>query len=444
MISVLAIGGSLGRKKIVPATAGTFPTATPLFAGLLVGVVVIVVGLTYFPVVALGPGRRAPRRATSRSERTCHVITREHRRPGPRAGDPTAQGPYQAGHLAVRAHHRPPGRPRRLRQARPPTAAAQPGHVRRAGRQRVDHRAVLPGPAAAPRPPTASSPGWWRSGCGSPCCSPTSPRRWPRAGARPRPTRCARPARRPWPTCGDADGRSSEDVPSTQLQIGDLCVVAPGELIPGDGDVVEGIASVDESAITGESAPVIRESGGDRSAVTGGTRVLSDGIVVQISTKPGESFIDRMIALVEGASRQKTPNEIALNILLAGLTIIFLLAVVTLQPFAHLLQRHPDDHRAGRPAGVPHPDDHRGAALGHRHRRHGPAGAAQRAGHVGPGGGGGRRRVDAAAGQDGHHHLRQPHGRRVPPGRGHRRAAPWPRSSCCPRWPTRRPKGARS
>jgi K+-transporting ATPase ATPase B chain len=125
------------------------------------------------------------------------------------------------------------------------------------------------------------------------------------------------------------------DVASTALQIGDLCIVSPGEFIPGDGDVVEGIASVDESAITGESAPVIRESGGDRSAVTGGTRVLSDGIVVRISTKPGESFIDRMIALVEGATRQKTPNEIALNILLAGLTIIFLLAVVTLQPFAH-------------------------------------------------------------------------------------------------------------
>ena len=130
-----------------------------------------------------------------------------------------------------------------------------------------------------------------------------------------------------------ADG-SIDDVPSTQLTIGDLCVVTPGELIPGDGDVVEGIASVDESAITGESAPVIRESGGDRSAVTGGTRVLSDRIVVKISTKPGDSFIDRMIALVEGASRQKTPNEIALNILLAGLTVIFLLAVVTLQPFA--------------------------------------------------------------------------------------------------------------
>ncbi|HVM64477.1 MAG TPA: potassium-transporting ATPase subunit KdpB [Acidimicrobiales bacterium] len=124
------------------------------------------------------------------------------------------------------------------------------------------------------------------------------------------------------------------DTPSPELQLGDEVVVNPGDLIPGDGEVIEGIASVDESAITGESAPVIRESGGDRSSVTGGTRVLSDGIVVRISSKPGESFIDRMIALVEGASRQKTPNEIALNILLAGLTIIFLLAVVTLQPFA--------------------------------------------------------------------------------------------------------------
>ncbi len=125
-----------------------------------------------------------------------------------------------------------------------------------------------------------------------------------------------------------------EEVPSPELTIGDECVVTAGEVIPGDGEVIEGIASVDESAITGESAPVIRESGGDRSAVTGGTRVLSDEIVVRITAKPGETFLDRMIALVEGASRQKTPNEIALNILLAGLTIIFLLATVTLQPLA--------------------------------------------------------------------------------------------------------------
>jgi K+-transporting ATPase ATPase B chain len=125
-----------------------------------------------------------------------------------------------------------------------------------------------------------------------------------------------------------------EEVPGTTLTLGDFVVVEAGQTIPGDGDVVEGVASVDESAITGESAPVIRESGGDRSAVTGGTKVLSDRIVVKITSKPGETFIDRMIALVEGASRQKTPNEVALNILLASLTIVFLLAVVTLQPMA--------------------------------------------------------------------------------------------------------------
>jgi potassium-transporting ATPase ATP-binding subunit len=127
---------------------------------------------------------------------------------------------------------------------------------------------------------------------------------------------------------------SVDDVPSSELVVGDEVVVSAGEVIPADGEVIEGIASVDESAITGESAPVIRESGGDRSAVTGGTRVLSDRIVLRVTARPGESFLDRMIALVEGAERQKTPNEIALNILLSGLTIVFLLAVVTLQPFA--------------------------------------------------------------------------------------------------------------
>ncbi|WUH23988.1 potassium-transporting ATPase subunit KdpB [Streptomyces sp. NBC_00448] len=127
---------------------------------------------------------------------------------------------------------------------------------------------------------------------------------------------------------------AEEEVPASALRLGDHVVVEAGQTIPGDGDVVEGVASVDESAITGESAPVIRESGGDRCAVTGGTSVLSDRIVVKITSKPGETFIDRMIALVEGAARQRTPNEIALNILLASLTIVFLLAVVTLQPFA--------------------------------------------------------------------------------------------------------------
>ena len=129
-------------------------------------------------------------------------------------------------------------------------------------------------------------------------------------------------------------GNKVEEVPSSQLRKDDLVRVTAGQMIPGDGEVTEGVASVDESAITGESAPVIREAGGDRSAVTGGTRVLSDVLTIRITSNPGETFLDRMIALVEGAERQKTPNEIALNILLAGLTIIFLLAVVTLQPFA--------------------------------------------------------------------------------------------------------------
>src|SRR5882672_7764375 len=130
------------------------------------------------------------------------------------------------------------------------------------------------------------------------------------------------------------DDGLTERVPSGKLRTGDLVLVSAGEFVPSDGEILEGVASVDESAITGESAPVIREAGGDRSAVTGGTRVLSDHIKVKITANPGETFLDRMIALVEGAERQKTPNEIALNILLAGLTIIFLLAVVTLQPFA--------------------------------------------------------------------------------------------------------------
>ncbi|WP_175477434.1 potassium-transporting ATPase subunit KdpB [Curtobacterium sp. MCBA15_008] len=130
---------------------------------------------------------------------------------------------------------------------------------------------------------------------------------------------------------------TTEDIASVDLAKGDVVVVVAGEVVPGDGDVIDGIASVDESAVTGESAPVIRESGGDRSAVTGGTRVLSDRIVVRITSTPGETFIDRMIRLVEGAARQKTPNEIALNILLASLSIVFVIVCLTMQPIAGLV-----------------------------------------------------------------------------------------------------------
>ena len=152
------------------------------------------------------------------------------------------------------------------------------------------------------------------------------------AAEKPRPTPCARPGQ----MCRRSGciRRNDREVPGFDAACGDVVICEAGDLIPGDGEVVEGIATVDESVITGESAPVIRESGGDRSAVTGGTKVLSDQIQIRITSNPGETFLDRMIALVEGAERQKTPNEIALNILIAGLTLIFLLAVVTLQPYA--------------------------------------------------------------------------------------------------------------
>ena len=154
----------------------------------------------------------------------------------------------------------------------------------------------------------------------SPCCSPTSPRPSPRGTARPRPASLRKSRTQvDGPTqLTDQKTRQTTDVPATELQVGDLVLVRAGDVIPADGEVVEGVASVDESAITGESAPVVRESGGDRSAVTGGTRVISDWLVVRVATLPGQSFLDRMIAMVEGAKRQKTPNEIALAILLGG------------------------------------------------------------------------------------------------------------------------------
>ena len=211
------------------------------------------------------------------------------------------------------------------------------------------------------------------------------------------------------------DDGSIVEVPSAQLVAGDVVVVSAGNLIPADGDVVEGIATVDESAITGESAPVIRESGGDRSAVTGGTRVLSDQIVVLVTARPGESFLDRMIALVEGAVRRKTPNEIALDILLAGLTITFLVAVVTLQPFAIYSDARQSTDRARRAPRLPDPHHDRRAALRDRHRGHGSPRAAERAGALGPCRRGGGRLRRAPARQDRHDHAREPPGDRADP-----------------------------
>ena len=219
-------------------------------------------------------------------------------------------------------------------------------------------------------------------------------------------------------------GDRTEQVPAASLRKGDVVVVRAGEFIPADGEIIEGVASVDESAITGESAPVIRESGGDRSAVTGGTRVISDWIKVRVTADPGHTFLDRMIALVEGAERQKTPNEIALNILLAVLTLVFLLVVVTLEPFACYAGTSIPISVLDRAAGVPDSDDDRRADLGHRHRRHGSSRAAQRAGDVRARRRSRRRRGHAAARQDRHDHAGQPPGDRVPAAcRRHRRRA---------------------
>ena len=333
----------------------------------------------------------------------------------------------------VRSAHRAARHRRFVRQAEPGDAGEEPGDVRGGGRRGAHHRPDVPDARNGRRRASASS---CRSphGCGLPSCSRISRKPWRKAAAKPRPTACAR--RRPTAEAKKlvANGKV-EVVSAASLRKGDVCLCEPNDMIPGDGDVIEGIASVDESVITGESAPVIRESGGDRSAVTGGTKVLSDYIKVQITSNPGETFLDRMIALVEGAQRQKTPNEIALNIMIAGLTLIFLLAVVTLAPFAQYsvdaakAGTVPIDHRAGLTAGLPDPHHDRRIAFGHRHRGHGSRDAAQRAGHERQGGRSGRRRQHAAARQDRHHHARQ-----SPGGGIHSRR----RASTNRNWPTPR------
>ena len=240
------------------------------------------------------------------------------------------------------------------------------------------------------------------------------------------------------------DDGKEETVPASDLRAGDLVMVSAGELIPGDGEIVEGIASVDESAITGESAPVIRESGGDRSAVTGGTKVLSDWIKVRITAEPGEGFIDRMIRLVEGAERQKTPNEIALSLLLVKFTIIFLIVCVALQPFAIYAGGRVSDAVLIALFVCLIPTTIGGLLSAIGIAGHGPARAAQRAGDERAGGGGGRRRLHAPARQDRDDHAGQPAGRPVRARHPASTSAISPRS---PRWrrsPTRRPRAVRS
>ena len=309
----------------------------------------------------------------------------------------------------------PPGGQGRRRQARPPHDGPQPGDVRRRGRQRRSPRSC----SCATSGPSTGAENLFAGLVAAWLWFTVLFANFAEAMAEGRGKAQAdslRKARSDTVAHVRRDGGLVE-VPSPQLQVGDECVVSAGEMIPGDGEIIEGIASVDESAITGESAPVIRESGGDRSAVTGGTRVLSDEIVVRITARPGETFLDRMIALVEGASRQKTPNEIALNILLAGLTLIFLLATVTLQPFAIYSGAEQDLIvlvallvclipttigallSAIGIAGMDRLVQRNVLAMSRPSRR------------------GGGRLLHAAARQDRHHHARQPPGRRVPPRR---------------------------
>ena len=235
-----------------------------------------------------------------------------------------------------------------------------------------------------------------------------------------------------------------ESVSGTELVVGDRVIVVAGEVIPGDGDVVEGIASVDESAITGESAPVVRESGGDRCAVTGGTTVLSDRIVVEITAAPGSSFVDRMIALVEGASRQKTPNEIALNILLASLTVIFLLAVVAIGPMGLYAGHEQDPIKliALLVCLIPTTIGALLSAIGIAGM--GPPRPAQRSRDVGARGGSCGRHRHPVDGQDRNHHFRQPPGHRTPSGARCIRRRSLLRQHACRALPTELPRDGAS
>ncbi len=273
----------------------------------------------------------------------------------------------------------------------------------------------------ADRPSAASSRNS-RSGSGSRCCSPISPKPSPKAAAKRRPTRL-RKARKDTIARRLRNGRE-EKVPATELQKGDIVVCEADDVIPADGDVIEGIASVDEAAITGESAPVIRESGGDRSAVTGGTRVLSDRIVIRVTMDKGHGFLDRMIALVEGATTPEDAERNRADDFARGADVHFPAGLRDAETVRHLFRRGVFRARAHRAAGLSDSDDHRRTAERHRHRGHGPRSPAQRDGDERTRRRSRRRRGRAAARQDRHDHAGQPHGHGVSARAGHQAGTP--------------------
>jgi len=325
IIPAMAMAGSLAAKKIVPASAGTFPTTGGLFVGLLVGVILIIGGLTFFPALALGADRRTP--------------GDDHRHP-------------LFGQLAAEASSMQSSTPRKDMAI---SALLDPGILWPAfgaAFSKLDPRTLVKNPVIFVleivtvltsiillRDMVAGTDRvgfefqivlWlWFTVLFANFAEAIAEGRGKAQADALRRQRTETQAK----LITDVAGKAYRLVPGTSLVVGDIVLVEAGDYIPSDGEVVEGVASVNEAAITGESAPVIREAGGDRSAVTGGTQVLSDWIRVRITAAPGSTFLDRMIRLVEGAERQRTPNEIALNILLAGLTIIFVFATATIPSY---------------------------------------------------------------------------------------------------------------
>ena len=394
IVAALAIAGSLAAKKRVPVTEGTMPTHGPLFVALLIGSILLIGVLTYVPALALGPVVEHFMLATAPSNE--FHMTRQQLS----LFDRKLIGPA----LIESVKKLDP----RVQWRNPVMFVVYIGTIVTA----ILYGQALAGHGEAPAGFILAITIWLLFTVLFANFAEALAEGRSRAQASAlRNMRQTVMAKRIVQNTPGA--RKTTLVKAEDLRKGDMVLVETHDTIPADGEVIEGVASVDESAITGESAPVIRESGGDFSSVTGGTRVLSDWIVVRVSVNPGETFLDRMISMVEAAKRQKTPNEIALTILLVALTLVFLVVIVTLLPFSLFAVEvskvgnagHAD--RARGAVGLPHPDDDRRPVVGDRRRRHEPYDAGERHRDFRPRRRGRRRRRCAAARQDRHHYTRQ-------------------------------------
>ena len=327
-IPVLALAGAFAAAKRVPPSAGTLPTHTPLFVVVLIGTVITVGALTFVPALALGPVVEHLLLFAGQLTRAQHskesIMATASRQADARCPGSSSRGPDEDG-----AH-------RQLPPADAALPVAQSGDVRRLHRQHPDDDPVDPGARRQGRGAGRFHPRRHAVAVGDAAVRQLrrGDRRGPQQGAGRVAQERAQGHDREEARASRSATRRRRRRRRASLRKGDIVLVEQGDLVPGDGEVIEGAASIDESAITGESAPVIRAAGSDFNTVTGGTRVLSDWIIVRINVNPGEAFLDRMIGMVEGAKRQKTPNEIALTILLVAMTLVFLLATVTLLPYS--------------------------------------------------------------------------------------------------------------